>query len=87
MTSSARAKSVGGTVMPSILAVWGLMTNSYLVDLDNWHVRRFLALQDATDQHALLTICIRDVASIAHQPTRLGQIRVPNRSRAFCSTP
>ena len=32
ITSSARASSVGGTVRPSILAVWALMTSSNLVD-------------------------------------------------------
>src|SRR6476659_10818083 len=32
ITSSARASSVGGTVSPSILAVWALMTSSNLVD-------------------------------------------------------
>jgi hypothetical protein len=31
ITSSARASSVGGTSMPSALAVFKLMTNSYLV--------------------------------------------------------
>src|SRR6516164_9536623 len=31
ITSSARASSVGGTSMPSALAVFTLMTNSYLV--------------------------------------------------------
>src|SRR5262249_46460582 len=31
ITSSARASSVGGTSMPSALAVWRLMTSSYLV--------------------------------------------------------
>ena len=33
ITSSARARSVGGTVRPSALAVLRLMTNSYLVGL------------------------------------------------------
>ena len=32
MTSSARASNVGGTVRPSILAVWALMTSSNLLD-------------------------------------------------------
>ena len=32
ITSSARASSVGGTVSPSILAVWALMTSSNLLD-------------------------------------------------------
>src|SRR5262249_12441234 len=32
ITSSARASSDGGTVMPSILAVWWLMTSSNLLD-------------------------------------------------------
>ena len=32
ITSSARASSVGGTVMPSVFAVLRLMTNSTLVD-------------------------------------------------------
>ena len=32
ITSSARASSDGGTVRPSILAVWALMTSSNLVD-------------------------------------------------------
>ena len=32
ITSSAMLSNVGGTVMPSILAVWALMTSSNLVD-------------------------------------------------------
>ena len=32
ITSSARARSVGGTAMPSVRAVWWLMTNSNFVD-------------------------------------------------------
>ena len=32
ITSSARAMSVGGTVRPSIRAIWALMTSSNLVD-------------------------------------------------------
>src|SRR5262249_4768917 len=32
ITSSARARSCGGTVRPSIVAVWTLMTSSNLVD-------------------------------------------------------
>ena len=32
ITSSAVASSVGGTVRPSILAVWALMTSSNLTD-------------------------------------------------------
>jgi hypothetical protein len=32
ITSSARASSVGGTVRPSTLAVWWLMTSSNLLD-------------------------------------------------------
>src|SRR6266851_2063471 len=32
ITSSARASSAGGTLRPSVLAVWALMTSSNLVD-------------------------------------------------------
>ncbi len=32
LTSSERASSMGGTVRPSVLAVWALMTSSNLLD-------------------------------------------------------
>jgi hypothetical protein len=71
MTSSAVASSVGGTVRPSILAVWALMTRSKpqatpLVG----------ALEDAAGICAELTIRIHNVGSGAHQPADFSKVAV-----------
>ena len=48
ITSSARASTDGGTVRPIALAVFRLLTNSYLSRL-HWQVGRLLAFEDAVD--------------------------------------
>ncbi len=73
ITSSARASSVGGTARPSILAVWALMTSSNLRRLHDRQVRRLGALEDAAGIDADLTIRIRNVGSVAHQPAGFGK--------------
>ena len=72
ITSSARASSDGGTARPSILAVWALMTSSNLRRLHDRQVRGLGALEDAAGIDADLTIRIRNVGSVAHQPADFG---------------
>ena len=81
ITSSAMASSVGGTVRPSIRAVWWLMTSSNFDRLHHRQVRGLRALEDAAGIDADLTIRIRNVASVAHQPAGLGIFAPANMSR------
>src|SRR5262249_44617225 len=74
ITSSARASSCAGTVRPSIVAVWALMISSNLVDCTNRQVRGLGTLEDATDIGADLAPRIRNVGSVAHQPTGFGKV-------------
>ena len=48
------------------------MTSSNLVDCMHRQVRRLLALEDAADIDADLTIRIRNVGTVAHQPAGFG---------------
>ena len=48
ITSSARASSIGGTVRPSILAVWALMTSSNFDRLHDRQICRLGALEHAS---------------------------------------
>ena len=56
ITSSARASSVGGTLMPSALAVFRLMTSSNLVGCTHRQVRRLLALENPAGVDAGLAV-------------------------------
>ena len=56
ITSSARTSSVGGTSSPSALAVLRLMTNSNLVGRMHRQVGGLLALEDAIDVDANLSV-------------------------------
>ena len=49
ITSSARASIEGGTVRPSALAVFRLITSSYLVGACTGKLPGFFSLQDAID--------------------------------------
>ena len=72
ITSSARASSVGGTVEAEHPG--GLQVDDQL-ELGRLHdrqVRRLGALEDAAGVDAGLTIGIRDIGSVAHQPADLG---------------
>ncbi len=67
------ASSVGGTVRPSILAVWALMMSSNFDRLYHRQVGRSgSSPQDAACIDAELTPCISDVGSVAHQPADFG---------------
>ena len=81
ITSSARASSVGGTSRPSALAVLRLMTSSNLVGCMHRQVGRLLALEDAADIDAGLTIAVGDAGSVAHQAAGPANSR-DGRSRA-----
>ena len=72
ITSSARASSIGGTVMPSILAVCGVDHQLEPGGLHDRQVRGFSALEDAAGINADLAVCVCDVASVGHQPAYLG---------------
>ena len=72
ITSSARASSEGGTVRPSVLAVWMLMTSSNLLDCTTGRSAGLGALEDAPSIDADLTPRIRNVGSVAHQSADFG---------------
>jgi|SRR6516225_9224444 len=68
ITSSARASSDGGTVRPSTLGRLGIDDQLELRRLHDREVCRLGTLEDATGIHPDLTIRVRDVRSVAHQP-------------------
>src|SRR5262245_41902334 len=55
ITSSATASSLSGTVRPSSLAVWALMTSSNLVDCTTGKSTGLVPLEDTADIDADLT--------------------------------
>src|ERR1700741_4692339 len=89
ITSSARARRVGGTSMPTALAVVRLITNSNRV---GWMTGRsagvlpvrgggedgqsgvFLAFGEAADENPPLGNRIGDARSVAHQPPKLDEL-------------
>ena len=76
MTSSAMASSVGGTVRPSILAVWCVDDQLELARLHDGQVCRLRALEDATVRHRPDATHPSSWA-ITHQPTGLGKFTSP----------
>src|SRR5262245_12632254 len=74
ITSSAATSSLSGTVRPSILAVWALMTSSNLVDRTTGKSAGFAPLEDATGINAHPTRGIRQACSVAHQPADFGKV-------------
>jgi len=67
ITSSARARSVGGTSRPSVLAVSALMTLE-LRRLHDRQLRRLDTLEDTAGIDADLPMRICQARSVAHQP-------------------
>ena len=67
ITSSARARSVGGTSRPSALAVLRLMTSSYLVGALHRQVGGLLALEDAVDVAGRTPVLVDEIGSIGDQ--------------------
>ena len=76
ITSSARASSVCGTLRPSILAVWALMTSSNLVGCTTGKSAGLAPSEDAAGIDADLTPRIRNVGSVAHQPAGFSKFAV-----------
>src|SRR5262245_1971042 len=72
MTSSAMESTVGGTTSPSILAVSALTTSSSLVDCMTGRSAGLAPFDDKARIGADLTIHIRIVGSVAHQPADFG---------------
>jgi hypothetical protein len=56
------------------LAVSALMTSSNLLACTTGKVRRFGALEDAAGIDADLTIHVRKVRSVAHEPADFGKV-------------
>ena len=73
ITSSARASSDGGTVEAERLGGLEIDDQLELGRLHDRQVGRLLALEDAADIDADLTIRIRDVGSVAHQSAGFGE--------------
>ena len=67
ITASARARSVGGTSRPSVLAVSALMTLE-LRRLNDRLLRRLDTLEDTAGIDADLPMRICQARSVAHQP-------------------
>src|SRR6516165_11485567 len=83
ITSSAMESKPDGTSMPSARAVWRLMTNSNLVDCSTGRSAVIGALKDAPGIEADLTIHVRDVGSVAHQPANGYRITLRISRRNF----
>ena len=61
---------------PSILAVCGVDDQFELTCLHDRQLRRLRPLEDAADVNGDLTICIHNVAPVAHQPADLSEVAV-----------
>ena len=66
ITSSARANSAGGTVIPGSLAVSALITNSNFVECTTARSADFTRLKDATGIDAHLMIRVHAISSAIH---------------------
>ena len=67
ITSSAAFSKPNGTVRPSALAVFRLMTKSNLVGLHNWKIGRLFTFEDSSGVIACLPIRIGDAGAVADQ--------------------
>jgi hypothetical protein len=73
ITSSAMARSEGGTLRRSIWAFRALMISSNLLDCTTGQVRRLGVIENATGVSADEAIGINNAGAVAHQPTRFGR--------------
>ena len=69
ITSSAMESTPGGTSMPSARAVCRLRTKLNLDDCSTGQIGRLYTLQDRAGINAYLMRYLREVGSVAHQPT------------------
>ena len=67
ITSSARASRVGGTSSPSALAVFRLITSSYLVGACTGEVAGLFPLEDAVDISRRAPVGLDDVGRVGNQ--------------------
>src|SRR5436190_15245268 len=73
ITSSARARSVAGTVMPSALAVFILMTSWKRVGCSTGKSAGLGAFEDFVDIHGSLAKKVRIYRGVRHQPAFVGE--------------
>src|SRR5262245_35160732 len=73
ITSSARARSVGGTSMPSALAVLRLIPSSYLVGACTGRLAGFSPLEDAIDILGRLSKLLKLVGPVKDQSAPGGE--------------
>ena len=76
ITSSARASSNGGTVRPSALAVFKLITSSTLTDLLDRQVGRCFAVENAGDIAAFQAVGSGQAVSVTDQAAGDGKFWV-----------
>src|SRR5215217_4985490 len=67
ITSSARARSVGGTSRPSALAVLRLIASSYLTGSLNREVGRLLTPEHAIDVRRRAPVLVDDISAVSDQ--------------------
>src|SRR5260370_16418301 len=74
ITSSARVRRVGGTMMRSAFAVFKLITSSNLVGFSNRQVARLRTLENLVDEDGGPTIKISNIGPLRHKEPPLPRL-------------